>query len=78
LFFSTRWWERKGLDDPFVTRASPQETYFLIAATLHEPEFKDCRIAYTKSNCIEDTLRDLFNDNRSIGDLELFCEAVEK
>ncbi|XP_020252773.1 bifunctional abietadiene synthase, chloroplastic-like isoform X2 [Asparagus officinalis] len=73
-----KWWNNCGLDDPFVTRICPQEIYFSIAATLYEPELEDCRITYTKSNCIEDIVRDMFQNHGSNQDLKLFCKAIEQ
>ncbi|ONK64131.1 uncharacterized protein A4U43_C07F22400 [Asparagus officinalis] len=73
-----KWWNNCGLDDPFVTRICPQEIYFSITATLYEPELEDCRITYTKSNFIEDIVRDMFQNHGSIQDLKLFCQAIEQ
>ncbi|XP_020249409.1 monofunctional isopimaradiene synthase, chloroplastic-like [Asparagus officinalis] len=76
--YALKWWNNCGLDDPFVTRICPQEIYFSITATLYEPELEDCRITYTKSNCIEDIVRDMLQNHGSIQDLKLFCQAIEQ
>nr|CAD1838310.1 unnamed protein product [Ananas comosus var. bracteatus] len=73
-----KWWNSCGFDDPLVGNACPRETHFAIAATLYEPEFSHSRVAYTKCNCIENTLRDLFESHESVEELKVMCLAVEK
>lgn len=73
-----RWWNSCGFDDPLVGNACPRETHFAIAATLYEPEISHSRVAYTKCNCIENTLRDLFESHESVEELKVMCLAVEK
>lgn len=72
-----RWWDTYKIN-VFPTRKDPQEIHFSIAATIFEPEYKACRIAYTKLNSTEDILEDTFNNHGSIEDLILLCQAVEK
>ncbi|ONK68136.1 uncharacterized protein A4U43_C05F7820 [Asparagus officinalis] len=73
-----KWWTGCGLNDPFVTRVHPKAAHLAIAATLSDPEFKECRIAYIKSTSIEDVLEDLFHKHDSISDLKLLSQAVKQ
>ncbi|XP_072963760.1 bifunctional levopimaradiene synthase, chloroplastic-like [Typha angustifolia] len=75
-----KWWNDCGiLDDHLVVNVwSPEEIHFGIAATLYEPEFSACRIAYTKCNCIENALRALFEFHESTEDLSAMYQAVKK
>ncbi|KAG6488057.1 bifunctional isopimaradiene synthase, chloroplastic-like [Zingiber officinale] len=69
------WWNSCGLE---ATSLSPEQLHFAIASTLPEPEFARSRIAYTKSNSIENVLVDLFYKHESTEDLKNLCRAVEE
>ncbi|KAK8939554.1 hypothetical protein KSP40_PGU016703 [Platanthera guangdongensis] len=73
-----QWWNSCGFDDVLVTQLNPREIHFSISATIYEPEFSSSRIAYTKSNCLEIILRDVFQSHESIDELNLFCQAINE
>lgn len=74
-----RWWNGCGFNNPPPKmKICPEAVYFSIAATLYEPEFSLCRMAYAKCNCIEEIIRYLFESHESIEDLKTLCQAVEK
>ncbi|KAJ3692495.1 hypothetical protein LUZ60_012845 [Juncus effusus] len=72
------WWNGCGFDDPLVSNDCPKETHFAISATLYEPQYAAARVAYTKCNCIENLIKDLFENHDSIDDLKLFTQAVKR
>ncbi|KAK8953146.1 hypothetical protein KSP40_PGU020805 [Platanthera guangdongensis] len=73
-----QWWNSYGFDDVLMTQLNPREIHFSISATIYEPEFSASRIAYTKSNCLEIMLRDVFQSHESIDELNLFCQAINE
>ncbi|KAH0468187.1 hypothetical protein IEQ34_003220 [Dendrobium chrysotoxum] len=72
------WWNSSGFDNPAVTQLNPKEIHFSICAAIYEPEFSTSRIAYTKCNCIESLLKDIFQSHQSFEELKLFCQAIHE
>ncbi|KAG9443575.1 hypothetical protein H6P81_014915 [Aristolochia fimbriata] len=73
-----RWRKSLGFSDPFFERPTVEEIHSSIAATMHEPEFAECRIAYTKCTYIENIIQDLYMIHESVEDLRVFSQAVAK
>nr|AQT03468.1 levopimaradiene synthase [Ginkgo biloba] len=74
----TRWWKACGFTHLTFTRQRPVEIFFSASATLFEPEFAACRIAYTKSACLAVILDDLYDAHASLQDAMLFTKAVKR
>nr|UKI61039.1 bifunctional levopimaradiene synthase [Oncidium hybrid cultivar] len=72
------WWNSSGFDDHLVSQLNPKEIHLSICVAIYEPEFSTSRIAYTKWNCVESILRDMFQSHESIEELKLFCQAINE
>ncbi|XP_020588789.1 bifunctional abietadiene synthase, chloroplastic-like isoform X2 [Phalaenopsis equestris] len=72
------WWNSYGFDDPLITLLNPKEIHLSICTSIYEEEFSASRIAYTKWNCIENILKDMFQSYESIEELKLFCQAINE
>ncbi|KAI0523969.1 hypothetical protein KFK09_003333 [Dendrobium nobile] len=72
------WWNSCGFDNPPVTQLNPKDIHFSICAAIYESEFSISRIAYTKCNCIESILKDVFHSHESFQELKLFCQAIHE
>ncbi|XP_028552327.1 bifunctional levopimaradiene synthase, chloroplastic-like [Dendrobium catenatum] len=72
------WWNSCGFNNLVVTQLNPKEIHFSICAAIYEPEFSTSRIAYTKCNCIESILKDIFQSHESFEELKIFCQAINE
>ncbi|KAG9443573.1 hypothetical protein H6P81_014913 [Aristolochia fimbriata] len=72
------WRKTAGFNYPFFERSTVEEIHSSIAGTMHEPEFSECRIAYTKCNYIENIIQDLYMIHESVEDLRALSQAVAK
>ncbi|KAH9306411.1 hypothetical protein KI387_010815 [Taxus chinensis] len=74
----TRWYADNSFKQLTFTRHRPVEIYFTAAVVMFEPEYSECRIAYTKAACIAVILDDLYDAHASFEEVKLFTEAVKR
>ncbi|KAH9306412.1 hypothetical protein KI387_010816 [Taxus chinensis] len=74
----TRWYADHSFKQLTFTRHRPVEIYFTAAVVMSEPEYSECRIAYTKAACIAVILDDLYDAHASFEEVKLFTEAVKR
>eukprot|EP01018_Ginkgo_biloba_P027642 Gb_00720 [translate_table: standard] len=74
-----RWWIESGFRQLNFTRDRVVEIYFSVAASMFEPEFAACRVAFTKAACLTIIIDDLHDTYGSIDDvLNPFTEAIRR
>ncbi|KAH9321008.1 hypothetical protein KI387_015647, partial [Taxus chinensis] len=75
---SFRWWIDSGFRMLNFTRERHIEIYFAVAAGMFEPEYGDCRMAFTKIGCLLVVLDDLYDKYTSHEDIMLFNESFNR
>ncbi|GLJ33855.1 hypothetical protein SUGI_0680490 [Cryptomeria japonica] len=73
-----KWWINSGFRKLTFTRERHIEIFFSVAAGTFEPEYGDCRIAFTKVGCLLVVLDDLYDKYSSFEEIMLFNEAFNR
>ncbi|KAH9321015.1 hypothetical protein KI387_015654, partial [Taxus chinensis] len=73
-----RWWIDSGFRKLKFTRERHIEIYFAMAAGMFEPEYGDCRMAFTKIGSLLVVLDDLYDKSTSDEDIKLFNKSFNR
>ncbi|KAK1562275.1 hypothetical protein Q3G72_009248 [Acer saccharum] len=79
LKHTSTWWRKTGLGEKLnFARDRLMESFFWTVGMTFEPQFGYCRRESTKVNALITTIDDVYDVYGTLGELELFTDAVER